>query len=382
MLLTITTQQGLEEVLSREIKELGGQNVVTLKRAVQCEGDLNFIYKANLMLRTGIRILRPIHQFTARNEREYYNKIRDVNWFDWFGFNQYFVIHPVVYSDTFTHSQYMALKAKDAIVDQFREKFGKRPSVSNYEPDLIIQVLIQGQDCTVSIDSSGEALHKRGYKVATHEAPLNEVLAAGLLMQSGFEEFEEFHDPMCGSGTFLSEALMIHSRIPASWMREQFAFMKWKEYKPHEWKRVRELAGREIREPSIHFSGADIDRKNMFAARKNLFQLPFGDRVEFERRDFLEPGKQEKPVFLIMNPPYDLRLESEDILEFYRQIGTRLKRDYTGSRACVFSGHLEALKQVGLRTSKNLPFLNGAIPSSLHVYDLYEGSKKDAPKTE
>ena len=376
MQLTVTTMQGLEEVLAQELSVLGAQAIVPLKRAVSCEGDMDFLYRANLHLRTALRVLKPIHQFRATDERMYYNKIREIDWFEWFGFNQYFMIHTVVNSTTFTHSKYMALKAKDAIVDQFRDKFGKRPTVSNYEPDLVINIHINEHDCTVSLDSSGEPLHKRGYKVAPHEAPLNEVLAAALLMHSGFEEFKSFHDPMCGSGTFISEALMMHAGIPAGWLRDQFAFMKWKDYQPHEWKKIKETAGEAIHEPVIRFSGADIDRKYMFAARKNLFQLPFGDRVEFFRRDFLEETPGIPPEFLIMNPPYDVRLETEDINLFYERIGTRLKHHYTGSRACIFSGNPEALKHIGLRPTRKYPFLNGALPSSLHIYDLYHGSRK------
>lgn len=376
MELIITTLQGLEPALEKELTELGAENVLPLNRAVKCEGDLAFMYRANLCLRTALRVLKPIHTFKATDERELYRAVQSIHWPDLFRINQQFAVHAVVNSTTFSHSRYMALKTKDAIVDQFRDKFGRRPNVSTYEPDLIVNIHIYEQDCTLSIDSSGESLHKRAYKVAMHEAPLNEVLAAGLLMHSDFENYDSFYDPMCGSGTFITEALMMHTNCPANLLREDFAFMKWQDYEPGTWQTLKEELKSKIVEPTIEFSGADIDRKIMFAAKKNVVQLPFGDRVELSRRDFLKQVPEPKPDFLIMNPPYDVRLESEDIDAFYNAIGTQLKHNYTGSRACVFSGNLDAIKHIGLKPAKKLNVLNGAIPSKFHVFDLFEGKRK------
>jgi putative N6-adenine-specific DNA methylase len=377
MKLTMTTMQGLEEVLERELKDMGATDVERLHRAVQCEGDLEFMHKANLCLRTALRVLKPIHQFQANDEKEFYQKVQEVKWPDLFKINQQFAIHAVVNSEVFTHSRYMALKAKDAIVDQFRDIFGRRPNVSTYDPDLIVNIHINNTDCTLSLDSSGESLHKRAYKVAMHEAPLNEVLAAGILMQSGFQRYETFHDPMCGSGTFLTEAIMIHTHCPANLMREDFAFMKWPDFEITAYNALKEKLKEKISEPSIEFSGADIDRKVMFAAKKNVVQVPFGERIQISKKDFFKDEPSPPPAFLVMNPPYDVRLEEEDINQFYADIGTKLKHSYVGSRACLFTGNLEALKKVGLRPDKKMRLMNGAIPSMLHIYDLFEGKRVD-----
>jgi putative N6-adenine-specific DNA methylase len=378
MELIITTMQGLEPVLEKELRELGAKDIVRLTRAVGCQGDLEFLYRANLCLRTALRVLKPIHRFTAQDERIFYDRIQEIHWPDQFRINQQFAVHAVVNSTTFRHGRYIALKTKDAIVDQFRDKFGRRPNVSTYEPDLIVNVHISEQDCTLSLDSSGESLHKRAYKVAMHEAPINEVLAAGLLLQSGFEQYDSFYDPMCGSGTFLTEALMIHTHCPPNLMRDDYAFMKWADFEPGTWQAIKEELRSGIIEPVILFSGADIDRKIMFGAKKNLVQLPFGDRVELARRDFLSDVPEPRPAFLILNPPYDVRLESDDILKFYGEIGTQLKHQYTGSRACVFTGNLEALKKIGLRPTVKLDVLNGAIPSKCYIYDLFEGKRAES----
>ena len=376
MEITVTTLQGFEHVLAKEIEQWGGEEIEILNRAVKCQGDLLFLYKCNLCLRTALRVLKPIHHFEAADELEFYSKIQEIKWPDKFKINQSFLVHAVVNSEVFTHSRYMALKTKDAIVDQFRDIFGRRPNVSTYDPDLIINVHITGTECTVSLDSSGESLHKRAYKVASHSAPLNEVLAAGILLQTGFEEYDSFHDPMCGSGTFVSEALMIHTGCPANMTRDEFAFMKWKDFEIESWRALRKEMISRIRKPKIRFSGADIDRSITFAAKKNIIQLPHSDQVTLYKKDFFKDDPDPKPAFLIMNPPYDVRLESEDIDQLYGDIGTTLKHKYTGSRACIFSGNLGALKKVGLKPTIKKDLLNGSIPSKLMVYDLYEGSVK------
>lgn len=373
----MTTMQGLEEVLERELKNMGATKVERLHRAVQCEGDLPFIHKANLCLRTALRVLKPIHHFQAKDEREFYQKVQEVKWPDLFRINQQFAIHAVVNSEVFTHSRYMALKAKDAIVDQFRDIFGRRPNVSTYDPDLIVNIHINDTECTLSLDSSGESLHKRAYKVAMHEAPLNEVLAAGILLESGFLNYETFHDPMCGSGTFLTEAIMIDTHTPANIMREDFAFMKWPDFEITAYNSLKERLREEITEPTIEFSGADIDRKVMFAAKKNVVQVPYGDQINITKKDFFKAVPSPQPDFLVMNPPYDVRLEEDDINQFYADIGTKLKHSYVGSRACLFTGNLEALKKVGLRPDRKMKLMNGAIPSMLHIYDLFEGKRVD-----
>jgi putative N6-adenine-specific DNA methylase len=378
MELTVTTFQGLEDILADELKELGAENVEILTRAVKCEGGKELLYRANLQLRTGLRVLVPIHRFTAKDERQYYEAIREVQWRDLFKVNQCFAIHSVVNSETFTHSRFMALKAKDAIVDQFRDHFGRRPNVSTYMPDLIVNVHISGQDCTLSLDSSGEPLYKRGYKVASHEAPLNEVLAAGLLLKTEFEKFPSFHDPMCGSGTFISEALMIHTNTASNHFRDDFAFMRWQDFDDVLWAKIKAEAKEQIRAPKIEFSGADIKTKIMFAAKKNLIQIPYGDQVQIYKQDFLKDDAHRKAAFLIMNPPYDVRLESDDIDQLYADIGTKIKHEYEDRRVCVFSGNIPALQKVGLKPSIKMNVLNGAIPSKLYCYDIYSGSKKSS----
>ncbi len=370
MEILVKTLEGLEPALDSEIRNLGVEKTTVLNRAVLFEGEIQEMYRANYELRTALRVLIPVHKFEAKNEHIFYKKMREIRWSDHFNVNQRFAVYAVVSSQYFNHSKYIALKAKDAIVDQFRDKYGKRPDVSTYSPDVEINIHIYEDKCTVSLDSSGESLHKRGYKVSTVEAPLSEVLAAGILLNSGFEQFRSFNDPMCGSGTFISEALMIHCQIPPGKFKQDFAFMKWKSFRQSVWDGVKEKADALIRPPSIQFSGSDIDRQNMFAAKKNLTQLPYGDTVQFSKKDFLKDRNTSKPEFLIMNPPYDIRLQSDDIMEFYFQIGATLREQYKGSKVCVFSGNLDSMHKIGLKADKKLNLMNGPIPSVLQCYTI------------
>jgi putative N6-adenine-specific DNA methylase len=370
MEILVKTLEGLEPVLDKEIRDMGIDETTVLNRAVMFEGDIVDLYRANYKLRTALRVLLPIHKFEAINEHMFYRKMQEINWAEYFNVNQRFAVYSVVTSQYFTHSKYIALKAKDAIVDQFREKYGKRPDVSTYSPDVEINIHIYENKCTISLDSSGESLHKREYKVSTVEAPLSEVLAAGILLNTGFEQFRSFHDPMCGSGTFISEALMIHCQIPPGKFKQDFAFKKWKNFRQSVWDDVREKADALIRPPEIEFYGSDIDRQNMFAARKNLTQLPYGDTVHFVKKDFLKDKIVPKPAFLIMNPPYDVRLQVEDIAEFYYQIGVTLREHYKGTRVCVFSGNLDLMHKIGLKADTKLNLMNGAIPSVLQCYTV------------
>lgn len=371
MEILVKTLEGLEPALEQEIKNMGFEETTVLNRAVLFEGDIKDMYRANYELRTALRVLLPIHKFEAINEHMFYRKMQEINWSEYFNVNQRFAVYSVVSSQYFTHSKYMALKAKDAIVDQFRDKYGKRPDVSTYNPDVEVNIHIFENKCTISLDSTGESLHKRDYKVASVEAPLSEVLASGILLSSGFETAKVFHDPMCGSGTFISEAFMIHCNIPPGKFRQEYAFMKWKSFRQSVWDAIKENADAKICEPTtMEFSGSDIDRQNMFSARKNLYQLPYGDQVQFSKKDFLKESINPRPDFLIMNPPYDIRLKSDDIDEFYYQIGVRIKQDYSGARVCVFSGNLDAMHKIGLKADVRLNLMNGAIPSVLHCYDI------------
>lgn len=343
---------------------------------VQCRGDLDFVYRANLGLRTALRVLRPLHYGTARHEKGLYRLVQEVDWRPYLRLRQTFAIDATVNSRFFNHDKYVALKTKDAIADQFRAHFGQRPSVDVDNPDLRLHVHVQEDQVTISLDSSGDSLHKRGYRQRKVSAPLNEVLAAGLIALSGWPADRTFIDPMCGSGTLLIEAALMARNIPPQWQWKKFGFMQWPEYNAGRWSTVRKDMLARRHDPGFPILGYDRDRRAVQIARENRDHAQLDQWVNIEQRAFEDLQPDVPPGWIIMNPPYDERMPEQDIEAFYQHIGDQLKQHFAGYQAWIFSGHQTALKQVGLRTSRKLHLYNGAIPCKFHGFKLYQGSKK------
>ncbi|RMA64145.1 THUMP domain-containing class I SAM-dependent RNA methyltransferase [Ulvibacter antarcticus] len=368
---------GMEELLARELRSLGASNVEIGTRNVSFEGDKGFMYKANLCCRTAIKILKPITSFNIFNEDDLYKKVYEIKWEDFMEVDGSLAVNATVFSDYFTHSQYIALKTKDAIVDRFRDKEGRRPDVDLDHPTLRINVHIDRNICTISLDSSGESLHKRGYKVANTIAPINEVLAAGLIMLSGWDGQCDFLDPMCGSGTFLTEAAMIACRIPPNLNRDEFGFETWPDFDVDLYELIENAALKKIREFHFKIYGFDNDSEAISKAKENVKSANLEEFIEITQKDFFESEKEkERPMYIVFNPPYDERISVNDIEEFYGNIGTTLKHKYPDSNAWMITSNMEALKCVGLRPSRKIKVFNGKLESRFVRYEMYAGSKK------
>ncbi|EAS19918.1 N6-adenine-specific DNA methylase [Flavobacteria bacterium BBFL7] len=365
---------GLEEVLEKELRQLGATRIEKGVRMVSFEGDLGFMYKANMMLRTAIRILVPIHSFRARNEVDLYDGIYQMDWSQYLTAHDTLAVHGTVASQYFNHSQYVALKTKDAIVDQIRNNTGRRPDVDTKHPDLRISVHINDQKVDVSIDSSGEPLFKRGYRQETNIAPINEVLAAGLILLSDWDQRSQFIDPMCGSGTIAIEAAMIAANIAPNLNRPEFGFEKWPNYDNALFEMIQESCLKKMREFEGPIIARDADGYTLEKAKENVKNANLQDFIKLEKGDFFR-DHQSAQAFLMFNPPYDERIEI-DTDAFYKSIGDALKQRYTGSTAWMITGNLDALKSVGLRPSRKIKVYNGKLEARFVKYEMYRGTKK------
>jgi putative N6-adenine-specific DNA methylase len=370
------TMFGFEPLLAKELKQLGASYVKEGNRNVEFEGDKGFMYKANLCCRTAVKILKPIETFKVISEDDLYKKIYAIDWSQYLNETDTLTIDGTVFSEIFTHSKYVALKTKDAIVDQFREKTGIRPNVDLDHPTLRINIHIDQTNCTVSLDSSGDSLHKRGYREYTNIAPINEILAAGLLLKSGWDGLSHFHDPMCGSGTMLIEAAMIACNIPPNINREQFAFEKWKDWDVDLFEKIEESALRKIRGFDYTITGADESQSIILKAQENIENANLAEFIKINRQDFFTSEKQvDGHLHMVFNPPYGERIEV-NVPEFYGKIGDTLKQNYPGSEAWFITSNLEAMKFVGLRPSRKIKVYNGKLESKFLKYEIYEGTKK------
>ncbi len=373
---------GFEEILAKELQILGAQNVEIGTRAVSFKGDKGFMYKANLSLRTALKILKPIYQFRAFNDLSLYKGIQGIDWSKYLNENQTFVIDTTIHSDHFNHSQFVSQKAKDAIVDQFRVKKGVRPSVDKDFPDLKINIHIDKDQCTVSLDSSGESLHQRGYRTATNIAPINEVLAAGMLMLSGWDGSSDFIDPMCGSGTLLAEAAMIACNIPANINRKEFAFEKWNDWDNDLFDQIIDALLKRTKEFRYTITGYDKAPSAVQKAKDNILNANLEDYVTIHQANFFESKKENVgPLHMVFNPPYGERLDI-DLERFYRELGDTLKNNYSNTNAWFITANLDALKFVGLRPSRKIKLFNGSLEARLVKYEMYEGSKRAKFQTE
>lgn len=374
------TFQGLENVLADELKELGATDVETGKRVVAFKGDKAIMYRANFCCRTALRILKPIYKFNADNIDELYESAKKYNWDKILNVKRTFSIDSTVYSDEFRHSKFVTYKVKDAIADYFNEKYGERPSIRVTNPDVMIDVHISGNEVTISLDSSGESLHKRGYRVAQTEAPINEVLAAGIIKLSGWDGKSNFYDPMCGSGTFLIEAALIAANINPGVYRNSFAFERWDDFDVDLFESIYNDDNNE-REFEYKIYGSDISPKAIGIARSNIKSARVGKYIDVDVKPFQEiTSIPEGGGILITNPPYGERIKSEDMEALYDSIGTMLKNEFKGFNAWIISENNDTFDKIGLKPSLKYPVLNGSIECELRQFVIFEGTYSEFRK--
>ena len=368
---------GLEEILAQELKTLGAQAVKIGVRNVQFVGDTGFMYKANLCLRTALRILKPIHRSNISKIDDVYQAMHDIAWEEIMNENSTFAIRATVMTSDPHNTMYVALKAKDGLVDRLRTRLGTRPNVDKDFPDFSIHLYVTDRIVEVSLDSSGTSLHQRGYRSATNIAPINEVLAAGILMLSGWRGDTDFLDPMCGSGTLLIEAAMIACNIPPNLNRKEFAFQKWSDWDNDLYEKIEESALNKTRSFDYTITGYDKAPSAIRKSEQNISNANLDDFIKIERQDFFRTEKEDpdKSLHILFNPPYGERLPI-DVDVFYSRIGDTLKQSYPGSQAWLITANMEALKFVGLRPSRRIKVFNGKLESKLVKYALYSGTKK------
>ena len=380
------TFKGLEPVLAQELTELGADEVQIERRAVSFSGDKALLYRANLCLRSALRVLVPIRseRLKVKGERLkpedwLYEVAKSIDWSRYMGAETSFAIDATVYSETFRNSRFVTYRVKDAIVDWWNEKAGKRPNVSVSEPELFINVHIANETLTVSLDSSGESLHKRGYRVATTEAPINEVLAAGMLLTAGWKGQSDFYDPMCGSGTIPIEAALIARNIAPGVFRKSFAFEKWPDFDEELWSEIYNDDSHE-REFTHKIYGSDASFYAVQQAQKNVKSAGVAKDVELRqiRMEELRPNDQMANALVMINPPYGERLASnKDMEELYGKIGTALKHRFTGATAWIISSNEAAMKCIGLKPAKKMQLLNGELDCRFNKYELFQGKRKE-----
>lgn len=372
------TFQGLEDVLANELRALGAENVETGKRMVAFSGTLETLYKANLCCRTALRILKPFYKFTALNPDDLYEKTKDFDWSSLMTLDKTFSIDTTAYSEEFTHSRYVTYRIKDAIVDWFKDRYGadKRPGVRLQDADVMINVHISGNEVTLSLDSSGESLHKRGYRVAQTEAPINEVLAAGIILMSGWRGESTFIDPMCGSGTFLVEAALIAANINPGIYRRGFAFEHWKDFDSELLDRLYNDESAE-RPVACRIIGADISPKAVAIAEANLKSAGVARYVDLSVKPLSKWDEAPLPPGVIVtNPPYGERISAPDMDGLYETIGNKLKRVFTGYTAWIIGYRDEYFRKIGLSASRKIPMFNGSLECELREYIIFDGDKK------
>ena len=373
------TFQGLEEVLAKELIDLGADNVEILRRGVGFTGDLEMMYKANLCCRTALRILKPVFKFDAKNAEEVYEKVKQFEWSLYLNPSKTFAIDSVVFSDNFKHSQFLTYKVKDAIADYFSEKTGDRPSVRIVNPDVQLNIHVAQEHCTLSIDSSGESLHKRGYRTAQTDAPLNEVLAAGLLLLAGWNGKTDLIDPMCGSGTILIEAAMIALNIAPGIYRSGFAFEKWSDFDKELFDQLYNDESQE-REFDHKIYGSDILPKAIRIAEENVKSAGLSKYISLQVSPFQSLSAPSKRALIIFNPPYGERIGARDLSELYAMVGTKLKHDFEGMEAWIITNQNEASEKIGLRPSQKIKLMNGPIDCEFRKYELFKGKRNDYVK--
>lgn len=368
------TFQGLEDILAEELRALGAKNVEPGRRMVSFEGDKAMLYRANMCCRTALRILKPIYKFVAHNPDELYEMVKEFDWTTVLSLDKTFSLDTVSNSDEFTHSRFVTYRVKDAIVDFFKDRFGpdKRPGVRLQDADVMINIHISGERVTLSLDSSGESLHKRGYRVAQTEAPINEVLAAGIILKSGYRGDCPFVDPMCGSGTFLIEAAMIAAGIMPGIYRSRFAFESWPDFDGELFDSIYNDESAE-REPTHRIYGADISPKAVAIAEKNIKQAGVGKYIDLKVKPLSQWEEAPADGILVTNPPYGERIGADDMEGLYKLIGSKLKHVFTGYHAWIIGYRQEYFDCIGLAASTRTPMLNGSLECELREYVIFDG---------
>lgn len=380
------TMVSLEEVLADELREMGAENVTVLNRAVEFEGDMRLLYRANYCCRTALAILKPFAEFDANDDQELYDQVYKMRWEKILDCDCTFMIDSTTSGEVFTHSYYAALKTKDAIVDRFRRNFGKRPSIDTEMPEYKFNLHIRDNHVTLLLNASGDSLHKRGYRQGVGVAPINEVLAAGLLKLAGWKCDCNFYDPMCGSGTMLIEAAMMANNIPAQYYRgNRFGFMRWKEFNLGEWKSVKNEEDRKI--GALDFEGEiwgnDIDEQVIQQCEKNLEYTKLHHDVMLHIGDFADQEPPEGKTLIVTNPPYGERIKVEDLNAMYEKLGDTFKQRY--GKDCdvwLITSDFEAMKHIGLHPSRKIPVQNGSLDCRFLHFELYDGSKKNRSERE
>jgi putative N6-adenine-specific DNA methylase len=370
------TFSGLEDVLFNELKQLEVKNPEIIKRGVKFNGDKAILYRSNYMLRTALRILKTVGEFDVTDEESLYERVKKIDWINLLGKNQTFVVHADVFHSQITNSQYIALKTKDAIADYFRERRSTRPSVNKDNPDVIINIHISHDKCTVSLDSSGDSLHKRGYRIAADKAPVNEVLAAGMIQLAGWNANTDFYDPMCGSGTIPIEAAMLAINIPAGYYRPHFSFQKWLDFDLNLWNEIKSKADASFKDIDINIYASDKSEKAIQIAQKNLRHTALHKDINIKKEYFDAVKPNGKNGTLIFNPPYGKRLLEKDIIKLYKMIGDTLKSNWSGHKAWIITSDINAAKFIGLKPFKKFRLYNGPDEVLFLGFELYEGSKK------
>lgn len=370
------TFQGLEEILAQELTELGAGNIQIGRRMVSFTGDKTMMYRANFNLRTAIRVLKPIKHFQATNADEVYNAVKAIAWENYMDNTTSFSVDAVVFSEVFRHSKFVAYKVKDAIVDYFREKTGSRPSVRINNPDLALNIHIAEDQCTLSLDSSGESLHRRGYRQEQVEAPLNEVLAAGMILMTGWRGECDLIDPMCGSGTIPIEAALIARNIAPGVFRKEFAFEKWKDFDKELLDSIYNDDSQE-REFTHKIYGYDNNPKANEIATHNVKAAGLTKDIVLKVQAFQQFEQPKEKSLIVMNPPYGERISSDDLLGLYQMIGERLKHAFTGNDAWILSYRDECFDQIGLKASVKIPLFNGALECQFRKYQLFDGKYRE-----
>ena len=370
------TFMGLEPVLAKELTQLGANEVQIGRRMVSFMGDKEMMYRANFQLHTAIRILKPIKHFKALSADDVYREVQKIDWSEYIGLDKTFAVDSVVFSEEFRHSKFVAYKVKDAIVDQFREKTGKRPNISVANPDIRLNIHIAEDKCTLSLDSSGESLHRRGYRQESVEAPLNEVLAAGMILMTGWQGETDFIDTMCGSGTLLVEAALIAHNMAPGLFRKEYAFEKWPDFDSDLFDRIYNDDSSE-REFTHHIYGYDVDIKAVNTARLNVRAAGLLNDITVEEADFKNFTQPKEKSIIVTNPPYGERISTPDLLGTYKMIGERLKHQFLNNDAWILSYREECFDQIGLKPSIKIPVYNGSLECEFRKYQIFDGKMKD-----
>ncbi|EGC85164.1 THUMP domain protein [Prevotella denticola CRIS 18C-A] len=366
------TFMGLEQVLAKELTQLGANNVQIGRRMVSFTGDKEMMYRANFQLHTAIRVLKPIAHFKAKSAEDMYEEVKKIDWSKYILSGKTFSVDSVVYSEEFTNSRFVTYKVKDAIVDQFRERVGTRPNISVSNPDICLNIHVAEDDATLSLDSSGESLHRRGYRQESVEAPLNEVLAAGMILMTGWTGETDFIDPMCGSGTLPVEAALIARNISPGVFRKEFAFEKWPDFDQELFDMIYNDDSQE-REFTHHIYGYDTDMKAVNTARMNVAAAGLSRDVTIGQLDFKDFTQPKEKSIMVMNPPYGERISTPNLLGTYKMIGERLKHQFIGNEAWILSYREECFRQIGLKPSIKIPVYNGSLECEFRRYQMFDG---------